>query len=137
MARLKLRNPQLHVPDHDLVERFHLVRMYLGLTRASYELAFPNRKTFGTDLETMLVLMSVFLGDAEGRPTTVTKIAAYCGLPRASIYRRLEELIKLKKIERFGHNYHLAEGAVTPDRQGKLIRIVDEFCQYERPKRTL
>lgn len=103
--------------------------MYVGLTRASYEIAFPTRKTFGADLETMLVLMGVFLGDAEGRPTSVTKIAAYCGLPRASVYRRLGDLIELKKVERVGRNYFLAEGAVTPDRQQKLSRIIDVYCR--------
>lgn len=112
-----------------LADRFELVRMYVSLTRASYELAFPERKSFGADLETMLVLMGVFLGDAEGRPTTVTKIATYCGLPRASVYRRLEDLIRLKKVDREGRSYYLAEGAITPDKNRKLNRIVDSYCR--------
>lgn len=129
MPQLKLRNPQPHMPPAHLAERFRLVQMYVSLTRASYELAFPTRKDFGANLESMLVLMGVFLGDAEGRPTSVTKISTYCGVPRASVYRRLEELIKLKKVERLGRRYFLAEGAVTPDRQQKLTRIVEFYCR--------
>lgn len=111
-----------------MAERLNIVRLYVSLTRASYELAFPQRKPFGADLDTLIVLMGVFLGDAEGRPTTVTKIASYCGLPRATVYRRLEVLIKLKKVERAGHRYYFAEGAVTPDKHRKLERIIDEYC---------
>jgi DNA-binding IclR family transcriptional regulator len=91
-------------------------------------MAFPAEEAvYGSDLETLLVLLCVFIGEAEGRPTTVTKIASHSGISRQSVYRKLDQLMELKKIERIGRNYHLAEGAVVVDKTGRLKRILREF----------
>ena len=120
----KLYNPQPHVPPGVMREKLDLAEMYVALTRAMMDMSVPN-----SDLETMLVLLIVFIGDAEGRTTTATKIAAHSRIPRSNVYRRLNELINLKKIVRVGRNYRLAEGAATVDEHKRLMRILDKFCQ--------
>lgn len=125
MTELKLYHPQLHVPAERIREKLDMARMYVALTREMLEMAFPKRNR--VDLETLLVLLCVFIGDAEGRSTTATKLASHSGLPRSTVYRRLELLLKLKKVVRVARNYRLAEGAVTADEQGRLSRILDNY----------
>jgi hypothetical protein len=111
-------------------ERLKIVRLYLALTRAISELAFPQAaNSFGAEIETLLVMLCVFIGDAEGRPMTASKIAIQAGLPRASVYRRLERLTRLKKVVRVGRNYHYAENALTPDENGRLRKILARFAE--------
>lgn len=121
---LKLYNPQPHIPADSLQERLRLARFYVDITRTMYGMAFPKKKA---DLETLLTFICIFIGDAEGRPTTATKIASHSGLSRTTVYRRLHSLMRLKKIVRVGRNYHLAQGAVTPDKYGRLQKVLDSF----------
>jgi hypothetical protein len=125
MPVLKLRYAQPHLSAERLRERLKLARIYVQMTRTFSELAFPKRKNYGSDLETLLVFTCVFIADAEGRPTTVTKIAANAGMPRATVYRRLEHLCKLKKVVQVGRSYYLAPGAASPDEHGKLTKILN------------
>jgi len=135
---LKLRHDQSHVPDETLQQRLELCRWYLALTRTIHELTFPQDEGgFGSNLELMLVLMGVFIGDAEGRPTTATKIAVHCGLSRQTVYRRLEELIALGKVTRERRSYFVAPGAAPLDPQNLLPAILDKFPVSKRPNRTL
>lgn|GEM_PF-3743786 len=135
---MKLRHDQSHVPDETLQQRLELCRWYLALTRTIHELTFPQDEGgFGSNLELMLVLMGVFIGDAEGRPTTATKIAVHCGLSRQTVYRRLEELIALGKVTRERRSYFVAPGAAPLDPQNLLPAILDKFPVSKRPNRTL
>jgi hypothetical protein len=128
MPSLKLHYDQPQIPAERLRERLKLARLYVQMTRTFSELAFPRRvKNYGSDLETLLVYICVFIADAEGRPTTVTKIAAHAGMPRQTIYRRLEHLCKLKKVVQVGRSYYLAPGAASPDEHGKLTKILNGF----------
>jgi hypothetical protein len=129
MASLRMRFSQ-RVPPEQLRQRLKVARMYVNLTRTMHQLAFPkSKKGFGAELETMLVLMCVFIGDAEGRPMSASKIASFAGLPRATVYRRLEHLIRQKKIVRVGNAYHYAKDAVSPDPRGQLHRLIDNFSE--------
>lgn len=128
LGSLKLRHPQTHVPLERMRERLKLAQIYVLLTRMFSEMAFPQRaKNYGSDLEMLLVLVCVFIGDSEGRPTTVTKIASHAGMPRATVYRRLEQLCKLKKIVRLKRSYFIAPGAASPDDHGRLTKILESF----------
>lgn len=128
MSGLKFYHPQSHIPAEQLRERLRLARLYVDLTHTYYDLFFSKRgKTLGADFETLLVLVCVFIGDAEGRPTSVTKIASHARLPRQTVYRRLDQLCKIKKIVRVKHSYHLAPGAVAADDQGRIAKILQGF----------
>jgi hypothetical protein len=120
----KLHNRQSLVTNGKLRERLGIAMAYVELTRVMCDLGFGGE----IHMETLLTALCVFIGEAEGRPTTATKIAQHSGLPRATIYRRLGELMKLKKVVRVGRNYCLAENAITPDRNNRLSRILDNLC---------
>jgi len=137
MPRMKLRHTQTHVPIETMEERLDLARWYLALTRTMHELSFPEeRGGFGSNLEMMLVFIGVFIGDAEGKPTTPTKIANHCGLSRSTVYRRLEQLRELKKVVKEGRSYFIAPGAAPLDPEGALPKVLEKFPATKRPIRT-
>jgi len=124
MTDLKLNQPQPHISPAHLKKKLNVARIYLALTREFLERAFPSGKE---DLEALLVLICIFIGDAEGRSTTATKLASHSGLSRTAVYRRLEFLVRIKKIIRIGDSYHLATGALVADEQGKVSKIINKF----------
>lgn len=137
MKKLKLRHEQSHVPTETIQERLELCRWYLALTRTMHEMTFPQTEGgYGSNMELMLVLMGVFIGDAEGRPTTATKIANHCGLSRSTVYRQLDRLMAMKKVTREGRNYFVAPGAAAVDAQNALPAILNRFPATRRPDRT-
>src|SRR5262245_54782625 len=108
-------------PAEQIRERLKIARLYVAMTRTLHEVTFPQSGNgYGAELESLLVALCVFIGDAEGRPMSASKIALHAGLPRASVYRRLERLTKLKKIVRVGRSYHCSESAVASDDYGRL-----------------
>lgn len=128
MPKSKLRYPQPNLPPHLADERLKLLRIYIEFTRTLHLVAFPKKaRRFGSDLETLIVLSCVFIGDAEGRPMTATKIASHAGLPRATVYRRLEQLMKIKRITRLARNYYIAPGAASPDHHGRLSKVLTSY----------
>ncbi len=128
MSKLKLRYTQPGLPIEIIEERLRFARLYVDLTRTFHEIAFPkNAKGFGSDLETLMVLICVFIGDAEGRPTTATKIASHAGMPRATVYRRLEQLIKINKVKRIARNYYLAPGGASPNDHGRISKLLNGY----------
>lgn len=126
---LKMSHPQPRVPAADIKIRLEVARLYVDLTRALQEVAYPEvPRRSEPDLEMLMVTLCVFIGDAEGRPMSATKIASYSGLNRASVYRRLDSLKEMNKIERDGRVYRYVENAMEVDRNQLLSKIVDKFC---------
>jgi hypothetical protein len=41
----------------------------------------------------IILLCAVMIGHADGRPMTASKLAAYVGMPRPTVFRRLQELM--------------------------------------------
>jgi DNA-binding IclR family transcriptional regulator len=68
----------------------------------------PAGEPFGTRLETFFIGLCA-LGDIDGRPFSVAKIAAYMRVPRTTVMRRLERLQSWGVINRQGRHYHLHE----------------------------
>ena len=52
----------------------------------------PASEPFGTRLETFFIGLCVALGDMDGKPFSVAKIAAYMRVPRSTVIRRLDRL---------------------------------------------
>jgi hypothetical protein len=49
----------------------------------------PAKEPFGTRLELLFIHFCVALGDIDGKPFSVAKIAAYMWVPRTAVMRRL------------------------------------------------
>jgi DNA-binding IclR family transcriptional regulator len=73
----------------------------------------PASEPFGGRLETFFIGLCVALGQFEERPFSVTKIAAYMGVPRTTVIRRLDQLQSWGLIYRQGRHYYMDEKALN------------------------
>jgi hypothetical protein len=122
----RLRNRQGNVTQDELDERVRLARAYVDMTTVMSDMAFSGSAV--ASLEALLLVACVLVGEIDGTPTTITKLARHSRLSRATIYRRIDDLIELKKVERVGTRYYLSENAISADKQHKLRRIIDALC---------
>ena len=73
----------------------------------------PVGEPFGTRLETFFVGLCVAIGDMEGKPFSVAKIAAYMHVPRTTVIRRLHQLQSWGLIDRRGRRYYADENMLN------------------------
>jgi hypothetical protein len=73
-------------------ERLVLCRLMIDIMRTVHGAYAPVIEPFGTRLETFFIALCVALGDIDGKPFSVAKIAAYMRMPRTTVIRRLERL---------------------------------------------
>jgi len=90
-------------------QRLVMIRFMIDAMRSLHGAYAPTHEPFGTRLETFFVGFCVALGDIEGKPFSVTKIAAYLHMPRSTVMRRLKRLESWDIVYRHGHRYHIRE----------------------------
>ena len=88
----------------------------------------PVSEPFGTRLETFFIALCVALGDIDGKPFSVAKIAAYMRVPRTTVIRRLERLQGWGLIDRRGRHYYTHE---------KTLNSLIGIRSYEKVRRIL
>jgi hypothetical protein len=81
----------------------------IDLMRTVHGSYAPTRERFGLRLETFFIGLCVTVGDVEGKPFSVAKIADYMGVPRTTVYRRLSRLQSWGLVDRRGRHYYLHE----------------------------
>ena len=64
---------------------------------------------FGTRLETFFIALCVALGDIDGKPFSVARIASYVRVPRTTVIRRLNRVQSSGLIDRQGRRYYIRE----------------------------
>jgi DNA-binding IclR family transcriptional regulator len=69
----------------------------------------PVSAPFGTRLETFFVGLCIAIGDIDGKPFSVAKIAAYMRVPRTTVIRRLDRLQSWGLVDRRGRHYYMNE----------------------------
>jgi hypothetical protein len=89
--------------------RLVLCRLMIDITRTVHGTYAPVSEPFGTRLETLFVGLCIAIGDIDGKPFSVGKIAAYMRVPRTTVIRRLDRLQSWGLVDRRGHHYHLHE----------------------------
>ena len=67
----------------------------------------------------------VFVRTVMCSPVRASQIAHALKLPRVSVVRRLEELMKHGYVERVGNAYRVTDKVNIPDLQNKLQRRID------------
>jgi biotin operon repressor len=96
--------------DHQKIkkarQRLVLCRLMIDIMRTVHGTYAPVREPFGTRLETFFVGLCVAIGDMEGKPFSVAKIAAYMQVPRSTVIRRLDQLQSWGLIDRRGRHYY-------------------------------
>ena len=71
----------------------------------------PVSEAFGARLETFFVGLCVAIGDIEGKPFSVAKIAAYMRVPRTTVIRGLDRMQRWGLIDRRGPLLHARKEA--------------------------
>jgi Mn-dependent DtxR family transcriptional regulator len=81
----------------------------VDIMRTVHSAYAPVSEPFGTRLETFFIGLCVAIGDIDGKPFSVAKVAAYMHVPRTTVIRRLEQLQRWGLIDRQGRQYYLHE----------------------------
>ena len=109
-------------------QRLVLYRLMIDLMRTVHGAYAPVSEPFGNRLETFFVALCVALGDIDGKPFSVAKIAAYMRMPRTTVNRRLDRLHGWGLIDRRGRHYYANE---------KTLNSLMGIRSYEQVRRIL
>jgi hypothetical protein len=117
-------------------ERMLMCRLYLGLIRSlsdDYGTAFGSH----SDSSTFRAIgIYVFFRTVICSPVRATTIANGLNLPRVTVLRRLQEMVKHGYVERVGNAYRVTDKVNIPDLKQKLQRRIDMIIETakELPK---
>jgi hypothetical protein len=109
-------------------QRLVLCRLMMDIMRTVHGTYAPVSEPFGPRLETFFVGLCVAIGDMEGKPFSVAKIAAYMHVPRTTVIRRLDRLQSWGLIERRGRHYYMHE---------KTLNALISMRSYQQVRRFL
>jgi hypothetical protein len=94
-------------------QRLVFCRLMIDVMRSVHTAYAPATESFGNRLETAFVGLCVVLGEIEGKPFSVAKIAAYMRMPRGKVVRRLSRLQNWGLVTKQGHRYYVEEKALN------------------------
>lgn len=94
-------------------ERLALCHLVIDIMRSLHEHYAPSGEPFGKRLESLFIGITLCLGQIEGKPFSVAKIAAYMKIPRTTVIRRLGRLQKWGLLHREGLHYYVNPGALN------------------------
>ena len=106
-------------------ERMLICRLYLGLLRTITDDYGAEFATHSDSLAHRTIGIYVFLRTVMCSPVRASQIAHALKLPRVSVVRRLEEMIKHGYVERVGNAYRVTNKVNIVDLQSKLRRRID------------
>lgn len=112
---------------------YHLVRLWIELARGLNRGITPDMQAkFGSRTGYLLIAAAVYIGTIEGRPMTAAKIAAFIGMPRPTVIRRLSDLCDHGVVERVRSTYRTPQKRVERTRRrshAALVRLVRAACE--------
>jgi hypothetical protein len=111
------------VEDREL--RIIYWRTVMSLLRVAHVGRFPNR-SFGKDLQLIVVYGSVILAFLEGRKPTIASIARYLELPHETTRRYLKTIVDLGLLIQNGRTYKPTERSrkgFNVDKIERLLRL--------------
>jgi biotin operon repressor len=88
----------------------------------------PAGEPFGVRMESFFIGLCIAIGDIDGTPLSAGKIAAFLGMSRTTVVRRLNRLNSLGLVERQGRYYYLRE---------KTLNSLIDMRSYQRLRHTL
>ena len=98
----------------------------ITLLRMAHVSRFPNRRSFGKDLQLIVVYGAVILALLEGRKPTIASIARYLQLPHETTRRYLKTVVDLGLLTKDGRSYKPTErsrkGVTIADKIERLLR---------------
>jgi DNA-binding MarR family transcriptional regulator len=106
-------------------ERMLVCRLYLGLLQTITDDYGAEFAAHSDSLAYRTIGIYVFLRTVMCSPVRTNQIAHALKLPRVSVLRRLQELVKDGYVERVGKAYRVTDKVNIPDLQKKLQRRID------------
>jgi DNA-binding MarR family transcriptional regulator len=106
-------------------ERMLVCRLYLGLLRSITDDYGTEFAAQSDSLTLRTIGIYVFLRTVMCSPVRASQIAHALKLPRATVLRRLQDLVKDGYVERVGNAYRVTDKVNIPDLQNKLQRRID------------
>jgi DNA-binding MarR family transcriptional regulator len=106
-------------------ERMLMCHLYLGLIRSlsdDYGVEFAAHSDSST---VRTIGIYVFLRTVMCSPVRASTIAQALKLPRVTVLRRLQDMVKHGYVERVGNAYRVTDKVNIPDLQDKLQRRMD------------
>ena len=110
-------------------ERMLICRLYLGLMRTITDDYGAEFAAHTDSLAYRTIGIYVFLRTVMCSPVRASQIAHALKLPRISVVRRLEEMIKHGYVERVGNAYRVTDKVNIPELQSKLQRRIDMVAE--------
>jgi DNA-binding IclR family transcriptional regulator len=102
-----------------------ICRLYLGLLRTITDDYGTDFAAQNDSLTLRTIGIYVFLRTVMCSPARASQIAHALKLPRATVLRRLQDLVKDGYVERVGNAYRVTDKVNIPDLQSKLQRRID------------
>jgi DNA-binding MarR family transcriptional regulator len=106
-------------------ERMLICRLYVGLLQTITDDYGAEFAAHNDSLAYRTIGIYVFLRTVMCSPARASQIARALRLPRATVLRRLQELVKHGYVERVGNAYRVTDKVNIPDLQNKLQRRID------------
>ena len=106
-------------------ERMLISRLYLGLLRSITDDYGTEFAAQSDSLTYRTIGIYVFLRTVMCSPVRASQIAHALKLPRATVLRRLQELVKDRYVERVGNAYRVTDKVNIPDLRNKLQRRIE------------
>jgi len=110
-------------------ERILVCRLYLGLIRSISDDYGAPFAAHSDSASFRAIGIYVLLRTLMCSPTNSSAIAHALKLPRATVLRRLQEMIKAGYVERVGNAYRITDKVNIPDLQEKLQRRIDMIIE--------
>ena len=110
-------------------ERLLLCRLYVGLIRSLHD-DYGAEFAANSDSATLRTIgIYVFLRTLMCTPVRASTIAQALKLPKVTVNRRLQEMMKHGYVERIGNAYRVTDKVNVPELQSKLERRSDMIME--------
>jgi DNA-binding MarR family transcriptional regulator len=113
-------------------ERMLMCRLYLGLIRSINDDYGAKFAAHSDSSSLRTVGIYVFLRTIMCSPVPASRIAHALKLPRATVLRRLQEMVKHGYVERVGNAYRVTDNVNIPDLKERLQRRIEMIMETAR-----
>jgi predicted transcriptional regulator len=110
-------------------ERMLMCRLYLGLIRGIHDDYGAQFATHSDSATFRTIGIYVFLRTVMCSPVRASTIASALKLPRVTVLRRLQDMVKHGYVERVGNAYRVTDKVNIPDLKEKLQRRIDMIVE--------
>jgi len=113
-------------------ERLLLCRLYVGLIRGISDDYGAEFAAHSDSCTIRTIGIYVFLRTLLCSPVRAATIAQALKLPKTTVNRRLQEMMKQGYVERVGNAYRVTDKVNIPDLQNRLQRRIDMIVETAR-----